>query len=134
MLKKIAHLGLIVKDIEDSAKLFSESLGFKRDTASASLDSSGEFRSLFIASGEVMIELISPVKPGSPLSNFLEKRGEGVHHISIEVDNIDRELDSLKAKGSRLINEKAVLVGDSRVAFIHPGSTKGVLIELTQRV
>lgn len=133
MFKKIDHVGVIVKDIEESTKLFCDTFGFQKNSDSASVDSGGQFKSIVITNGEVKMELLSPINSASPLSGFLEKRGEGIHHISIEVDNIDRELNSLKAKGKRLINEKAEVVDKQRVAFIHPGSSNGVLIELTQK-
>ena len=132
MLKRIDHIAIIVRDIEASAKLFCESYGFEMYSASERVDPSGEFKSVFITSGEIKIELISPIDPESSFARFIEKRGEGFHHISIEVDDIDKELGSLKDKGQRLINEKAEVVNESRLAFIHPSSFNGILLELTQ--
>lgn len=132
MLKRIDHIAIIVRDIEASAKLFCESYGFEMYSESERVDPSGEFKSVFLTSGEIKIELISPIGLENSFSRFIEKRGEGFHHISIEVDDIDKELGSLKDKGQRLINEKADVVNESRLAFIHPSSFNGVLLELTQ--
>jgi methylmalonyl-CoA epimerase len=132
LLKKIDHIGVMVRDIDEAAKVLSEVFGFRK-VESTYADSEGGFKSVQVAVGEVTIELIEP-KPGGSLANFLEKRGEGLHHISIEVDNIDRELELLMTMGVRLINEKAQAVGDSKVAFVHPAATKGILVELTQKV
>ena len=132
MLKKIDHIAIIVKDIEASARLFCEAFGFEKNSESERVDPSGEFKSTFITSGGIKIELISPIGSESSFSRFIEKRGEGFHHISIEVDDINKELDSLKDKGKRLINEKAEVVNESKLAFIHPSSFNGLLIELTQ--
>ena len=134
MFKRIAHIGVIVKDIEEAGALFSEFFGFRKDDTLPQTDTQGEFRSAFLVAGEVSIELIEPTNPNGTLAKFLQKRGEGLHHISIEVDDIDQKLDSLKAKGMRLINEKAQVVGNSKVAFVHPAGTKGILMELTEKV
>jgi methylmalonyl-CoA epimerase len=134
LFKRIDHIGVIVKDIKEASALFSEFFGFRKDDILPHTEPQGEFRSAFLVAGEVSIELIEPSDPNGALAYFLQKRGEGLHHISIEVDDIDQKLDSLKAKGIRLINEKAQVVGNSKVAFVHPTSSKGILIELTEKV
>lgn len=134
MLKKIDHIAIIVKDIEASAKSFCEAFGFEKNSESERVDPSGEFKSFFITSGEIKIELISPIGTENSFTRFIEKRGEGFHHISIEVDDINKELDSQKQKGNRLINEKAEVVNENKIAFIHPCSFNGVLLELTQQL
>ena len=134
MLRRIDHIGVMVRDIDEAVKVFSEIFGFRKVDSSSYTDSEGDFKSAKVAAGEVTIELIEPLNPNGSLANFLQKRGEGLHHISIEVDDIDRELELLRTKGVRLINEEAQVVGDSKVAFVHPVATKGILVELTQRV
>lgn len=134
MLKRIDHVGVIVRDIEEAATLYSEFFGFRKADTLPHTDPQGEFWSVFLVAGEVTIELIEPINPNGSLANFLQKRGEGLHHISIEVDDIDRELELLRTKGVRLINEEAQAVGHSKIAFVHPVATKGILVELTQRV
>jgi methylmalonyl-CoA/ethylmalonyl-CoA epimerase len=133
MFQKIDHVGMIVKDLDESVRLFCDIWGFTKTSDSVRMDPNGEFKSIFISQGDVKLELISPIKAESSFFRYLLKRGEGIHHISIEVDNIDQELDSLKAKGKRLINEKAQSIDSNRVAFVHPESAKGMLIELTQK-
>jgi methylmalonyl-CoA epimerase len=134
LLKKINHIGVIVRDIDEALRVFSEIFGFKKAETLPEVTPQEEFRSVFLVAGEVTIELIEPLNPNGSLANFLQKRGEGLHHISIEVDDIDQELELLRAKGVRLINEEAQAIGDSKVAFVHPVATKGILVELTQRV
>ena len=133
MFKRIDHIGVIVKDSEEAATLFSECFGFSKADTSPYTDPQGEFRSIFLVAGDVTIELLEPTNPSGALANFLQKRGEGLHHISIEVDDIDKKLDLLKAKGVRLIDEEAQAVEDSKVAFVHPAATKGILVELTEK-
>ncbi len=134
MLKRIDHIGVMVRDIDEAVKVFSEIFGFRKVETLPEMAPQEEFRSVFMAAGEVTIELIEPINPNGSLANFLQKRGEGLHHISIEVDDIDRELELLRTKGVPLINEEAQAVGHSKVAFVHPAATKGILVELTQRV
>ena len=133
MFKRIDHVGVIVKDIDQAATLFSECFGFSKADALPETAPQEEFRSVFLVAGDVTIELIEPTNPSGALANFLQKRGEGLHHISIEVDDIDEKLDLLKAKGVRFINENAQAVGNSKVAFMHPASAKGILVELTEK-
>lgn len=134
MFKRIDHIGVIVKDVEEAATLFSEFFGFRKAETLPETAPQEEFRSVSLVAGDVTIELIEPTNPNGSLANFLQKRGEGLHHISIEVDDIDQKLDSLKARGVCLINEKAQAVGNSKVAFVHPSATKGILVELTEKV
>lgn len=84
--------------------------------------------------GETRIELLEPTAPDSPISNFLEKRGGGIHHIAIEVRDIRSSLENLRSRGFRLIDEEPrVGAGGCRIAFVHPGSTGGVLLELVEK-
>jgi len=98
MFKKIDHIGLIVKDADETAKLFSEVFGFAVVDKPPYEDPQAGFKSIFLTLGEIKIELIKPTVSNNALAQFLDKRGEGVHHVSLEVENIDQELDSLKAK------------------------------------
>ena len=83
--------------------------------------------------GETNLEFLEPTSPDSPIAKFLEKKGQGIHHISIGVEDIDRVLAELKARGARLINETPVVgAGGKRIAFVHPASTSGILLELSQ--
>ncbi len=131
MIKKIDHIAIAVPDIEDVARFYEEKLGLKvahRETVPAS-----KVRVGFIPVGQTRIELVQPDSADSPIAGFLEKRGPGLQHICFEVDDIAAELEKLKAAGVRLINETPVPgAHGTRVGFIHPKATGGVLIELSQ--
>lgn len=127
-IKKINHVAIVVKNI-DSA------LGFWTDQLGLSLDHiedvpSQKSKVAFLPVGEGEIELVEPTDPNSGLSSYLEKRGEGMHHLCIEVSDIETMLKDLKDKGVKLINETPVDLPSRRVAFIHPKSASGVLVEL----
>jgi methylmalonyl-CoA/ethylmalonyl-CoA epimerase len=126
--KKINHVAIVVEDI-DSA------LGFWRDVLGLALDHIEEVPSqaskvAFIPLGDSEVELVEPIAPDSGLSKYLEKRGEGLHHLCLEVEDIEGMLASLKEKGARLINETPLELPGRKMAFIHPKTANGVLIEL----
>ena len=126
--KKINHVAIVVEDI-DSA------LGFWRDVLGLELDHIEEVPSqaskvAFIPLGDSEVELVEPIAPDSGLSKYLEKRGEGLHHLCLEVEDIEGMLASLKEKGARLINETPLELPGRKMAFIHPKTANGVLIEL----
>ena len=128
-IKKIHHVAMVVEDIE-------RSLEFWRDTLGISLgqikDVPGEkARIAFLPIGEAEIELVQPIDSDSGLAKYLQKRGQGMHHICIQVDGIETILAQLKSRGVHMINE-SVISGDAGklYAFIHPESTGGVLVEL----
>lgn len=128
-IKKINHVALIVEDLEAA-------LSFWRDTLGIELTHIEEVPAensmvAFLPVGETEIELIKPTTNDSGLAKFLEKRGAGMHHICLEVDDIDMLLSQLKEQGIQLINETPLTgTGGKKYAFIHPKSTFGVLIEL----
>jgi methylmalonyl-CoA/ethylmalonyl-CoA epimerase len=131
-IKKINHVAIVVQDID-------EALGFWRDQLGLELDhiedvSSQGSKVAFMPVGESEVELVQPTDPESGLGKYLEKRGEGLHHLCIEVDDIEAMLDLLKEKGVRLINETPVDLPGRRMAFVHPKAGNGVLIELYQLV
>ena len=130
-LKKIEHLGIAVKDLERSEKLFSVLTGagpYKREE----VESEGVMTSFF-KSGPNKIELLQATRDDSPIAGFIEKRGEGIHHIAFSVDNIEAEMERLQSEGFRLINEKPKKGADGMlICFLHPKDTNGVLIELCQ--
>ncbi|MFI5252257.1 MAG: methylmalonyl-CoA epimerase [Bacteroidota bacterium] len=132
MIKKIAHLGIAVKDLETSGKTFSKLLNI--DTASVEEVKDQKVKVAFFHLGDMSIELTESTTPDSPITKFIEKRGEGVHHVSLEVDDIRAELARLKSEGFRLIDEKPRIgAGGYLIAFVHPSSTNGVLIEISQK-
>ena len=131
MLKKIEHIGIAVKDLTTSNELFKKLLGvphYKTEVVA----SEGVTTSFFDV-GTHKIELLEATDANSPIAKFIAKKGEGVHHIAFEVENIEVELARLKAEGFELIHETAKDGADNkRIAFLHPKSTNGVLIELCQ--
>ena len=132
MLKQIAHIGVAVKSLENSLKLFERLLGKKPDR----LESVGGQKvdtAMFDVGGSA-IELLQATSPDSPVAKFIGKRGEGIHHLSFVVDDIEKELVRLREEGFRLIDEKPRLGADSYlVAFLHPKSTNDILIEISQK-
>lgn len=131
MLKKINHIAVAVNDVEASSRLFSEVLGFSG--GSIEVFDNFEVKVAFFAIGDVKIELVEPLNPDGGVAKFLAKRGEGIHHIAFEVDDVAAALDHYKSKGVRLINERPEPgANDTLVAFLHPKSTGGVLMEILQ--
>jgi methylmalonyl-CoA/ethylmalonyl-CoA epimerase len=130
-LKKIEHIGIAVKNMENSNKLFEALLGVPCDKVEA-VESEGVSTAFFNV-GPNKIELLEATSPDSPIAKFLEKRGEGIHHIAFEVDDIEVEIERLKGEGFQMIHQESKDGADNkRIAFLHPKSTNGVLIELCQ--
>jgi methylmalonyl-CoA/ethylmalonyl-CoA epimerase len=130
MVRKIDHIGIAVPSL-------AEGLGFYRalglECSGRETVASQQVEVAFIEVGESRIELLEPTDPQSPIARFLEKRGQGIHHLCFRVDDIDARLAELKSAGVRLINEAPVPgAGGCRVAFVHPASAGGVLVELSQ--
>ena len=129
---KIDHIGIAVKSIEEALKFYSERLGLKSREVVEVQEQRVKVIALQI--GESKIELLESTSPDSPIAKFLKMRGEGIHHIAFEVTDIEKRLKELKEKGIRLIDESPRLgAHNTRIAFIHPKSTQGVLIELVER-
>ena len=128
---KIHHIGIATEGINEAANLWRDLLGLEADHTEEVLGQ--KVRVCMLPVGESRLELLEPVAADSPISKFLEKRGGGVHHIAIAVDDIQSALADLKAKGARLIDETPRTgAGGCLVAFVHPSSTGGVLLELVQ--
>ncbi|MDD2522462.1 MAG: methylmalonyl-CoA epimerase [Anaerolineaceae bacterium] len=127
---KINHVAIVVRDIEESLKFWEESLGLSLDHIE--VVPSQNSRVAFIPVGDSEVELVQPTSSETGLASYLEKRGEGMHHLCLEVDNIDAKLTELKEKGVRLINETAEVLPGRKMAFIHPKAGNGVMIELYQ--
>lgn len=130
-MRKIEHIGIAVKDIEASNDLFKKLLGeahYKMET----VESEGVSTSFFQV-GPNKIELLEATNPDSPIAKFIEKKGEGIHHIAFDVEDIEAEIKRLTAEGFTVLNETPKNGADNKlVAFLHPKSTNGVLIELCQ--
>jgi methylmalonyl-CoA/ethylmalonyl-CoA epimerase len=131
MLEKIDHIGIAVRDIDQGIKLFKEVFCVEPSLVYESAYTKAKIA--FIPIGETRIELIQPSNPESVVGKFLEKKGEGVHHISFKVKDVDQSLMEIESKGVQLIDKKSRQVRENeRVAFLHPKSTNGVLVELIQ--
>lgn len=129
--KKISHIGIAVRDLDASLPLYTEVLGLSLEGVET-VESEG-VKVAFLRIGETRIELLEPLGPDSPIASFLEKRGEGIHHIALEVDGIEERLSLLSEKGVRLINERPKQgAHGARIAFLHPKATGGVLYELCE--
>lgn len=131
MLKRINHIAVAVRDVDASAKLFKDLIGL--EGGRVEIIDNFEVKVAFFSVGGVKIELVEPLNPESGLAKYIEKKGEGIHHIAIEVDDVASALEHYKAKGVQLIHEQPEPgAGDTLVAFLHPKSTGGVLFELCQ--
>ncbi len=136
MLTNVEHIGIAVRDLVASNELFTRLLNvspYKSET----VDSEGVTTSFFGpgASGQTKIELLEAIRPDSPIAKFLEKKGEGIHHIAFAVDDITAEMERLKNEGFTLLNEVPKRGADNKlVCFLHPKSSNGVLVELCQEI
>jgi methylmalonyl-CoA/ethylmalonyl-CoA epimerase len=129
--KRIDHIAIVVDDIEAALAFWRDALGLELDH----VEEVAEQKSVvaFLPAGESEVELVKPTTADSGVARYLQKRGPGMHHICFEVDDIEASLAALKDKGVRLINETPVTgSGGRQIAFIHPESTNGVLVELYQ--
>jgi methylmalonyl-CoA/ethylmalonyl-CoA epimerase len=132
-MRKIEHIGIAVKSLEASNLLFEKLFGLppykEEEVVSEGVKTS------FFMNGPNKIELLEATNPDSPIAKFIEKKGEGIHHIAFDVDDINSEIFRLKAEGFILLNETPKTGADNKlVVFLHPKSTNGVLIELCQEI
>ncbi len=131
MIKRIAHIGIAVKDLTDAQKTFETLLNLQPSHVERVEAQKVDVSSFHV--DDTNLELTSGISEDSPISRFIEKRGEGIHHMAFEVDDIHAELARLKQAGIRLIDEEPRMGADNfLVAFIHPKSAGGVLLELCQ--
>jgi methylmalonyl-CoA/ethylmalonyl-CoA epimerase len=132
-MRKIEHIGIAVKDLNQSNDLYSKLLGqlpYKQEEVS-----SEGVKTSFFMNGPNKIELLEATNPESPIAKFIEKRGEGIHHIAFDVEDIVLEIERLKKEGFVILNEIPKKGADNKlVAFLHPKTTQGVLIELCQEI
>jgi len=132
-MNKIEHIGIAVKDIEKSNTLFASLFGEKHYKIEDVL--SEGVKTSFFQVGPNKIELLEATNPDSPIAKFIEKKGEGIHHIAFGVENIESEIERLKNKGFTIINETPKKGADNKlVVFLHPKSTNGILVELCQEI
>lgn len=128
----IDHIGIAVNSIDEALKFWEGSLGIKCTGKETVADQ--KVTTAFLPIKDSEIELLEATDPEGPIAKFIEKKGEGIHHIAIRVDNLEAALEEAKAKGLKLIDEKPRRgAGGAMIAFIHPKSTGGILLELSQR-
>jgi len=132
MLTKIDHIAIAVKNADEALKVFGDVFGLKCDHMEEIPDQGVKAATVRI--GDVNIEFVQPIKPDTGIAKFVETKGDGIHHIAIEVAEIEKELAALEAKGVALIDKKPRKGLAGMIAFIHPKATKGVLIELVQKI
>ena len=129
-MKKISHIGIAVADLQQSCKLFSKLLNKDFHTEYVSSES---VTTAFFKMGDSKIELISSDQDGSAITKYLKKNKEGMHHLAIDVDNIQNEIHRLKKEGFRFLNETPKIGADNKlIVFLHPKDTNGVLVEICQ--
>ncbi|MFC1905738.1 methylmalonyl-CoA epimerase [Chloroflexota bacterium] len=131
MIKKVHHVAIAVKNIEEALKLYEEIFGIKACKIT-NVPEQGVKAALIPIGNGGEIEFLEPIDPNSGVAKFIENKGEGIHHICLEVDNIDQELNTIAGKGYQLIDKKGRKGLAGQIGFLHPKSTKGVLIELAQ--
>ena len=133
MYKRLTHIGIAVKNLDNSSLVFSKLFGMNLDHKEEVAEQ--KVKAMFFKIGEGGVELLEPTNPDSTIAKYIEKRGEGVHHLSFEVDDIDAEIARLKKEGFQMIDEKPRVGADGfKIAFLHPKSTNGVLVEISQKI
>lgn len=132
MVTKIDHIGIAVKNLEETLKFYEDVLGIK--CVSQEVVEEQKVKVAFLPIGDTEVELLESTSEDGPIARFIEKKGEGIQHIAFKVDNIEEAIADLESKGVRLIDEKPRYgAGGARIAFLHPKSTSGVLIEISER-
>ncbi|MCX7829233.1 MAG: methylmalonyl-CoA epimerase [Thermanaerothrix sp.] len=128
----VDHIGIAVRSIEESLKFWQDVIGIQCHGVEEVAEQ--KVKTAFLPLGDTEIELLEGTAEDSPVSKFIEAKGEGIHHIAIRVPNIEEALEELKAKGVRLIDEKPRKgAGGARIAFVHPKASGGVLLEISER-
>ena len=133
MFAGLDHVGVAVKNLDDAVKVYRDVLGFKLEGIHVLSERKVKV-AFFSTGGESRIELLEPLGNDSPVAKFLEARGEGIQHIAVRVNDIEAVLAEFKSKGVALVDEKPKMGAEgAKIAFVHPKSTKGVLLELCER-
>ncbi|NND61835.1 MAG: methylmalonyl-CoA epimerase [Flavobacteriaceae bacterium] len=132
-MNKIEHIGIAVKDLSEASKVYTQLLGYE-PYKTETVESEG-VTTMFFKTGDSKIELLEADNDESPIAKFIDKRGEGIHHIAFAVDNIKEEVIRLKKEGFRILNEEPKRGADNKwVVFLHPKSANGVLVELCEEI
>ena len=132
-MNKLEHIGIAVKNLDESNQLFARLLG-KSHYKIEEVESEG-VRTSFFDVGGIKIELLEATRPDSPIARFVEKKGEGIHHLAFGTDHIDKDMKDLSAKGFSLLAEQPKPGADNKmIVFMHPKTTNGVLVEVCQDI
>lgn len=132
MIKKVDHIGIAVRSIEESLKFYVDILKLKLE--GIEVVHSEKVRVAFIIAGDTKLELLEPTSPESPIAKYIEKKGEGIHHVALGVSSIDERIIEMKENGIHMIHDQAKPgAGGAQIAFMHPKSTGGVLLELCEK-
>lgn len=132
MVNKLDHIGIAVKDLQATLKFYEETLGLK--STGIEVVEEQKVRVAFLPIGDTEVELLESIEEDGPIAKFIAKNGEGIQHMAYRVDNIEEAIAEMIKKGVRMIDEKPRYgAGGAKIAFCHPKSTSGVLVELCQR-
>ncbi|MEH6988847.1 methylmalonyl-CoA epimerase [Cytobacillus firmus] len=132
MIKKVDHIGIAVRSIDEALPFYTETLKLEF-LGLEEVDSQG-VKVAFIKAGETKLELLEPTSEESPIAKFIEKRGEGLHHVALGVDSIQERINEMKEQGIRMLqDEPKIGAGGAHVAFMHPKSTGGILYEFCEK-
>lgn len=129
---KVDHIGIAVKNLDETLKFYTEILGL--ECHGTEVVEEQKVRVAFLPLGDTEVELLESTSEDGPIARFIEKNGEGMQHIAFRVDNIEEAIATMKEKGMRMIDETPRYgAGGAKIAFVHPKSSKGVLVELSER-
>ncbi|SNT23609.1 methylmalonyl-CoA epimerase [Anaerovirgula multivorans] len=129
---KVDHIGIAVKNLDETLKFYQEILGL--ECIGTEVVEEQKVKVAFLPVGDTEVELLESTEEDGPIAKFIEKKGEGIQHIAFRVDNIEKAIENMKAKGVKMIDEKPRYgAGGAKIAFCHPKSTNGVLVELSER-
>ncbi|WP_132996076.1 methylmalonyl-CoA epimerase [Sporanaerobacter acetigenes] len=132
MVQKVDHIGIAVKNLDEALKFYEDVLGLK--CAGSEVVEEQKVKVAFLPIGDTEVELLESTEEDGPIAKYVEKKGEGIQHIAYRVANIEEAIEEMKSKGIRMIDEKPRYgAGGAKIAFLHPKSTYGVLIELCER-
>jgi methylmalonyl-CoA/ethylmalonyl-CoA epimerase len=132
MIAKIDHIGIAVANLDETVKFYSEMLGMK--VAKTETHAEQKVKVAFLPVGDTELELLEPTDPESAIARHIKNKGEGIQHIAFRVENIEQAILDLKGKGMRFIDEKPRIgAGNTKIVFLHPKNTYGVLVELVQQ-
>ncbi|KAB3532389.1 methylmalonyl-CoA epimerase [Alkaliphilus pronyensis] len=129
---KLDHVGIAVKNLDEALKFYQDVLGL--ECVDTEIVEEQKVRVAFLPVGDTEVELLESTDPEGPIAKFIDKKGEGIQHLAFRVDNVEAAIEEMKEKGMRMIDEKPRYgAGGAKIAFCHPKSTNGILVELSER-